>query len=113
MNTTTINEKLKTLFANTGFECYSYADFESADELIDDLREQINSDEVIYYSNAMEYLSKNDASLQDSMALAAEMGYEAKNINSELLATLLQQQNLNEELNGLTDEITAIYEGKE
>ena len=44
--------------------------------------------EIIYYSKAMDYLHKNDSSLFESMQIAAELGYETQNLNSELLATL-------------------------
>lgn len=107
--TTTINKKLKELFKDTGLEYYQYEDFDSAEELIENMRTEISEDEVIYYSNAMKYLSENDNSLQESMALADELGYSPKDINSELLATLLQQQNLNEELSGLIGDIEGIY----
>ena len=106
-----INNELDTLFKGTSFECYQYADFDNAEELIESLREEISQYEVIYYSNAIKYLSENDNSLMDSMALAHELGYAADNINSELLATLLQQKELNEELGDLENEINDIYDG--
>ena len=31
--------------------------------------------EIIYYSNAIEYLQKNDNSLRESLAIADELGY--------------------------------------
>lgn len=49
--------------------------------------------EIIYYGRAMEYLSEHDASLTQSLTLAADMGYKPENINSELLATLLASEN--------------------
>jgi len=104
-----IDIKLKELFKDTSFECYQYTEFESAEELIESMREEINQDEVIYYSNAMKYLIENDSSLRESMSLAADFGYSPKDINSELLATLLQQQNLNNELNDLTSDIEEIF----
>lgn len=111
MKTMTINDKLKELFKDTSFECYSYMEgYDNAQELIESLQEQINQDEIIYYSNAMEYLRNNDASLTKSIDIALECGYELKDINSELLATLLQQSNLTEEFNGLLDEIEACFE---
>ena len=61
-----------------------------AETLIDHMRTEISEDEIIYYSNAMKYLSENDNSLRESMEIADELGYKPKNINSELLATLLQ-----------------------
>jgi len=91
-----------------------YLDFDNID-LEEDLSEQIkdqlmNSAEcfdvdIIYYSNAMEYLSRNDASLQASMELASGMGYEVANLNSELLASLLASQNLRDKFNGSFPEI--------
>lgn len=106
----TRNTQLKELFKDTSFDCYQYADFDSAEELIEAIIEEINQEEVIYYSNAMEYLRKNDGSLQLSIGIALELGYELKNVNSELLATLLKQQNLNDELAGLESDIETIYE---
>ena len=105
----TVDEKLKELFKNTGFECYQFEGFMDAETLIDHMRTEISEDEIIYYSNAMKYLSENDGSLRDSIDIAVEMGYDLKNINSELLATLLQQRNLEEELNGLTNEIEECF----
>ena len=71
---------------------------ESADDLetyLQDINEsnQITDTGVIYYHNAMEYLKENDPSLNDSIEIALEMGYELKQINSELLASLLKSQN--------------------
>ena len=105
----TVDSKLKELFKNTGFECYQFEGFMDAETLIDHMRTEISEDEIIYYSNAMKYLSENDNSLRESMEIADELGYEPKNINSELLATLLHQRNLEEELNGLTSEIEEIF----
>mgnify|MGYP003645736283 FL=1 len=47
--------------------------------------------DVIYYGCAMDYLSEHDSSLQVSMDLAD--GYDLKDINSELLASLLASSN--------------------
>ena len=72
-----------------------YTDFDSLTSLIDD-----NNGfdvEIIYYSRAIEYLSNNDASLKESLALASEYGYELKDLSSEILASLLASQNCREE----------------
>ena len=50
--------------------------------------------EIIYYNNAAKYLSENDPSLRESLSLAYEQGYNIENLHSELLATLLYQQEL-------------------
>ena len=44
--------------------------------------------EIIYYSRAIEYLSENDPSLQESLNLAAELCYSPENLSSEILASL-------------------------
>ena len=72
---------------------------DTVDELRDEAIELIHECEVIYYSTAIKFLSENDASLQDSLNIANEMGFSLENINSELLATLLLQNMLLEELN--------------
>jgi hypothetical protein len=105
-----IDEKLTTLLKDTDFSDYPFEGHDSADDCIEAIREQINQEEVIYYSNAMEYLCENDASLNESMALAAEYGYTPDNINSELLASLLVQKNLNDALSQITDEIEEVFD---
>lgn len=65
--------------------------------------------EVIYYSNAIDYLQKNDPSLQESLSIAFDYGYELKNINSEILASLLASQNAREEFYELQSEIEDFF----
>ena len=88
--------------------CYdedmSFSDFE--DEVI----ESINETEIIYYSKAMDYLMENDTSLTESLSLASDVGYDASNINSELLATLLYQENLRNEWYELSEKIEEYFE---
>ena len=66
--------------------------------------------EVIYYHVAIDYLKEHDASLNESMGIAAEMGYSPENINSELLASLLKSQNLRDEFNEVAGEISEFLE---
>lgn len=77
--------------------------------LQDEYRE-ITDSEVIYYYDAMQYLSKNDQSLNESIDLAIDIGYELKNINSCVLASLLQSQENEEDyqtfINEVIEEIT-------
>lgn len=83
--------------------------FDSVDEVRDFLLENNYLDEeVIYYHNAIKYLSENDPSLQESLGLAYDLGYTADNINSELLASLLKSEELKEEFEEKTSEIEAI-----
>tara|TARA_B110000046_G_scaffold62766_1_gene70253 strand:- start:1054 stop:1476 length:423 start_codon:yes stop_codon:yes gene_type:complete len=68
-------------------------DLTDINDIFDDL--QTNgyfNEEVIYYSTAIRYLKDNDPSLTESLEIATEYGYEAKNLNSELLATLHASQ---------------------
>ena len=65
--------------------------------------------EIIYYSNAMEYLTRNDTSLSESIEIAVDYGYELKNINSELLASLLASQNSREQFNNYENEINNFF----
>lgn len=84
-------------------------DFEELEDYINNLNNnnnnEITQEEIIYYDNAIEYLAKNDASLLDSLELAEELGYTIKNINSELLASLLKTQENEGEYNNFTEEL--------
>ncbi|MCQ2075969.1 MAG: hypothetical protein MJZ20_02900 [Bacteroidaceae bacterium] len=75
-------------------------------DFIEEIRDRIYEQEIIYHSRAMNYLMDNDASLQDSLALAHEYGYTCDKLNSETLATLLYQDNLQRNLSNLEKEIT-------
>ena len=66
--------------------------------------------EIIYYSNAMDYLRENDASLQESLEIASEYGYETQNLNSEILASLLASVNARSEFDDLESEINDFFE---
>ena len=87
-------------------------DFDSA---FDSMRDMIEDNdgfngEIIYYSNAINYLKEHDPSLTESLSLAQEMGYTPENLNSEILATLLNSQNLVSDFNCLEDEINIFFE---
>lgn len=69
--------------------------------------------DVIYYSTAINYLKENDPSLHESLALAYEMGFELKNLNSETLASLLKSQNERENFVNLKSEIEQFFEDLE
>jgi len=58
-----------------------------------DIYEDLNDNgffnvEIIYYYKAMEYLKEHDTSLNESLELADEMGFNLRYINSECLASL-------------------------
>jgi hypothetical protein len=63
------------------------------------LREQIidkihEHEHFIYYRDAIEYLSEEDCTLQDSLYLAYEYGLDTKDLNSCVLANILYNDNL-------------------
>tara|TARA_R110002020_G_scaffold283961_1_gene499590 strand:+ start:299 stop:679 length:381 start_codon:yes stop_codon:yes gene_type:complete len=63
--------------------------YKDSSELFYDLMDNgYFNEEVIYYSNAIEYLKENDASLSESLEIAEEYGCTLENINSEVLASL-------------------------
>lgn len=76
-------------------------------EYIEDLNQdqEITNEDIIYFSNAIDYLQENDASLIESIGLAIDLGYSIKNLNSELLASLLKSQNNVDEFNDLITNI--------
>lgn len=65
----------------------------------------VTNTEVIYYSNAIEYLMQNDQSLTFSLWLAKDYGYGLDDINSELLASLLKTDNNRDDFNSLLNNI--------
>ena len=109
----TINEFLQEFndSKNTDLDlAYYYNDGMTFDEYQEATFQGICENEIIYYSKAIEYLSENDASLQESLSIASELGYTTENLNSELLATLLYQQNIHEEFNEYWSEIETYFE---
>lgn len=106
----TIKEFLGTLTTELDLQ-YNYQDdmtFGEFEEAIDTyIRE---SSDIIYYSKAMEFLKEHDPSLNESLGLASELGYDPSDLNSETLATLLNQQKLFEEWSELSSEIEEYFD---
>jgi intracellular sulfur oxidation DsrE/DsrF family protein len=112
---TKIEDFLREL--NTEIDVLDYVDvnnidpanpFESICEMIDD-----NGGfdiEMIYYSNAIYFLVKNDPSLTESLEIAKEYGYDVQNLNSEILASLLASKLTREEFYELESEINDFFE---
>jgi hypothetical protein len=74
-------------------------DEDDAETVHEYLQELIEQEEIIYYYTAMQFLTEYDTSLQTSLGLANKFGYTADRLNSELLATLLIQDLMSDELN--------------
>lgn len=85
--------------------------FETFEDVLDilDSNDALNVD-IVYYSEAIKFLAENDPSLTESLELASDMGYETKNLNSELLASLLATEKLIQELWELEDEVNETLE---
>ena len=122
----TRNEKIETFFAeldqkiDLNDNIINYVDIDSIDEndAFTSIYEMIEENdgfncEVIYYSSAIKYLQENDPSLSESLEIASELGYEVKNLNSEVLASLLKSQNVRCEFLELRDEINEFFESLE
>ena len=113
------NELLELInpIANSDIDCYISKDeikcINDFDDFFDTLQGNgyFYSIEVIYYYKAMIYLSENDASLSESLEIADELGYNVKDINSELLATLLMQQKETELFYEMRNDIEKIING--
>lgn len=103
-------KELRALLDNhSDLSCIADHIEESDDEITEEeardiLEEAINQEDIVYYSRAMRYLMENDPSLQVSIGIAVDSGYETKNLNSEMLASILYQQNLQEELSEFLSE---------
>ena len=88
---------------------YLYNENKEFNELEEDVIQYIQECEIIYYSKAMAYLSDNDNSLYESLEIASEFGYTTENLNSELLATLLYQQNLTNQWYEISEQVEEIF----
>ena len=87
-----INELTKNKFESLDLlYILETADQTNIEDLTQYIDEQTNGFfvEIIYYTVAMKILRENDPSLNDSLALAKDYGFELDNLNSEKLASLL------------------------
>ncbi len=83
-----------------------------------DYFEKINEDreitdgEIIYYTRAIEYIKENDPSMMECFEIASDYWYDVKNLNSELLASLLKTRNNEEDYSRFIDIIIDEIENK-
>ena len=94
----------------------NYVDIDSIDEndAFNSIYNMVNDKggfncEVIYYSSAIKYLQENDPSLQESLEIASDYGFETKNLNSEILASLLASRNSQENFYDIKEEIEDFF----
>ena len=104
-------ERLKELVKDNNLDIdidYIYDENKDFDQLNEDVIQYINESGIIYYSKAISYLSDNDASLYESLEMAKEFGYTIEDLNSELLATLLYQQNFTNDWYNIREQVQQI-----
>ena len=89
--------------ANIYYEDDTFTDF------CDKVNDAIMEENVIYYSEAIKYLMREDASLSNSLDIASEYGYTTDQLNSELLATLLYQQRLTEQWYEISEQVEELF----
>ncbi len=118
MNYSENTEKAKVFLATlnsqidlVGFMSDDITNFEELTEAIEN--ENGFDIEIIYYSNAINYLKENDCSLNESIEIAIEYGFELKNLNSETLASLLASKLERENYYNLENEITNFFNNLE
>ena len=114
--------KIENFLANldTEIDVLSLVDIDNIDYnyAFDSICDMINDNngfdfDVIYYSNAMNYLRENDPSLRESLSLAHEIGYNLNNLSSEILASLLKTENVKNDFYQLENEINDFFEDLE
>jgi predicted nucleic acid-binding Zn-ribbon protein len=117
---TTLKNKIETFLKSLNIDNLEITDFIDIENIdlnnpIESIYDQIDDNggfniDIIYYSNAIQYLQKNDPSLNESLNLAAELCYEVKNLNSEILASLLASQNVRNDFYDAESKISNFFE---
>jgi predicted nucleic acid-binding Zn-ribbon protein len=117
---TTLKNKIEEFLKSLNIDNLEITDFIDIEEIdlnnpIESIYNQIDDNggfniDIIYYSNAIQYLKENDPSLNESLNLAAELCYEVKNLNSEILASLLASQNVRNDFYDAESKISNFFE---
>ena len=88
-------------------------DIDTFERIVDIERAISEQSEIIYYDRAIKYLAAQDPSLHEALEIADEYGYRPKDLSSEILATLLNEQKTREIYYDLRDEIEEILQEDE
>ena len=107
-----ISNKLQKIAEDNQFDidlANLYYNEDTFNDFCDKVNDSIMQEEIIYYYEAMKYLTREDASLYQSLEIASEYGYTTENLNSELLATLLYQQNLTNQWYEISEQVEEIF----
>ena len=107
-----ISNKLQKLAEDNNFDidlANLYYNEDTFNDFCDKVNDAIMQEDIIYYYEAMKYLTREDSSLSQSLEIASEMGITTDNLNSELLATLLYQQNLTNQWYEISEQVEEIF----
>lgn len=88
-------------------------DIDTFERIVDVERAIAEQSEIIYYDRAIKYLAAQDPSLREALEIADEYGYRPKDLSSEILATLLNEQKTREIYYDLRNEIEEILQEDE
>ncbi len=90
-------------------------DQKDPEKCFEDIYEELSRDygffdiDIKYDDEANKYLNDNDESFRQSLQLAHDRGYEAKNLNSVILANILLNHNAIETFYSLRDQIIEFF----
>ena len=104
----TLEDRLKEVIDSELHDSLFNCENVNASGLIEDIERFINDASITYHTTAIKYLAENDASLRESLDIAAEFCTELEDINSEFLATIHMQNALRETINH--SDITDVYD---
>ena len=117
---TTLKNKIEEFLKSLNIDNLEITDFIDIEEIdlnnpFDSIYDLIDSNggfniEIIYYSNAIQYLKENDPSLRDSLEIASEFISNIRSVNSELLASLHASNRVREDFSGLENKINNFFE---
>lgn len=109
-------EKIEDFLRGLNVENLDILEYVDAEEVnnFDDVYEAIDNAngfdvEIIYYGNAMEYLTKNDTSLRESLEIASDMGFQVSDLSSEVLASLLASRECRDDFSSYKDTIDDFF----
>jgi len=118
-----LTQDIENFFQNLNLD-FNPLDYISANEILDNIEGNYNyqdffddldnseafNGEIIYYGNAIEYLLKHDPSLRDSLDIAYQLGFQIKELNSEILASVLATEINREDFAEHEHEIEDLFE---
>ena len=116
-------DKIERLVDRYDFFAGVFSDYLDRDDVdwitdVDDIENELENNgafniDIIYYSNAMEYLTKHDPSLTISLELALDYGYSVRDLSSKTLASILASALAREKWADLRNEIEDILYSEE